>query len=49
MSEVDANTLQGQILGLKRVLRAIIEDNPDIIFDEGKIGRLILEAPGRSS
>jgi regulator of replication initiation timing len=44
MTEIDEKlrNLQGQILGLKSILTAIVEDNPDIIINEQKIGRLIL-------
>lgn len=36
--------LQGQVLGLKSILTAIVEDNVDIMVDVAKIGRLILES-----
>jgi hypothetical protein len=46
MNEIDGklHDLQGQILGLQSILTAIVEDNPDIIVKETKVGRLILDA-----
>lgn len=46
MTDIDTKLqdLQGQILGLKSIVTAIVEDNADIIIDEKKIGRLIQDA-----